>query len=156
MTIIKIIIFAIVLIVAVAFFTLYRNGANLFDEPGFNERLRVFLTTNTAQTEVDHKLKELRTPEFDMDTEALYQRVLRAAAELGWDIYSHDSDNQNANFVVYSAVFFFKDDVHVQVKYLDKNRSSLFIKSASHVGRADFAANSGHIQELIKKLKTDI
>jgi len=152
MTIIKIVVFTVVLIVGLVFFALYRNGANLFEEPGFNERLAVFLTTNSAQTADDHVFSELRTPVYDIDAETLYQSVLQAAVELGWEIHSHDRDNQNTNFVVYSPVFLFKDDVYVQVNYVDKNRSSLFIRSSSQVGRADFAANSGHIQELLKKL----
>lgn len=153
MTLLKIIIYATVFIVGITFFTLYQNGANLFEEPGAGERLQVFLTANSARTEADHKFKELRTPEFDMDAEQLYKRVLKAAAELGWEVVKHDSDNQNANFVVYSPVLLFEDDVFVQVSYLDGNRSSLFIESSSRAGKADLAANSGHIQALIKKLK---
>ncbi len=155
MTIIKIIFFAIVLAVAVTFAVLFKNGAHLFDEPGFNERLRVFLTSNTAKTADDHKFKELRTPKFDMTDEVLYQRVLAAAIELGWEIFAHDKENKNTNFVVYSPVFLFKDKIYVKVKAIGKNRSSLFIHSSSHTGRADFAANSGHIQALIKQIKTD-
>lgn len=153
MTIIKIMIFAIVFSVAAVFLTLYKNGANLFDDPGFNERVRIFLTTNTAITADDHKFKELRTPEFEVTVEVLYQRVLEAAVELGWVIFAHDTEKKHTNFVVYSPVFLFKDKIYVQVKSVNGGRSSLFIHSASHTGRADFAANSGHVQALIKKLK---
>lgn len=153
MTIIKIMFFAIVLVVAVTLAVLFRNGANLLDEPGINERLRVFLTTNTAKTADDHSFKELRTPEFDVTAEVLYQHVLGAAIELGWVIYAHDKENRHTNFVVYSPVFLFKDKIYVQVRNGDESSSSLFVHSSSHAGRADFAANSGHIQALIKKLK---
>ncbi len=156
MTIIKIIIFAVVLLVTATFLALYKNSANLFEEPGFGKRLQVFLTTNSAKTSAEHKFEELRTPEFELSADVLYQRALKAAAELGWEILSHDSENQNTNFVVYSPVFLFKDDVYIQVTYLDENRSSLFLQSNSRVGRADFAANSGHIQALIKKLQTNM
>jgi len=153
MTFIKIIVFAIILAVAITFFTLYRNGANLFQAPGVSERLQVYLTTNTAKTTLDHKFVELRTPQFNTSAEKLYKRVLIAAANLGWDVVAHDSDNQNANFIVFSPMFLFEDDVYVQVEFIDLKHSSLFIQSSSRQGRADLAANSGHIQTLINKLK---
>ncbi|HHJ35573.1 MAG TPA: DUF1499 domain-containing protein [Gammaproteobacteria bacterium] len=153
MTLLKIIIFALVLVIAVTFFSLYRNNANLFDAPGPVARLQVFLTSNAAKTSDDHEFKELRTPLFDMNAEELDRRVLGAAADLGWEVLSHDVENQSANFVVYSPVFLFEDDVFVQVQYIDQDRSSLYVESHSRKGRADFAANSDHIQALIKKLR---
>lgn len=152
MTIIKMILFAAIVAVAVIFFTLYKNGANLSQPPGLGERLQVFLTTNYAKTEDDHKFKELQTPQFNMSAEKLYQRVLKSAADLGWEILAHDSDNQNANFVVRSPVFLFEDNLYVQVEFLGPEKSSLHVESASRVGSVDFAANSGHIQALINRL----
>lgn len=152
MTIIKIILFAAVVGVAAIYITLYKNGANLSQAPGAGERLQVFLTKNYAKTEDDHKFKELQTPQFNMNAEKLYKRVLKAAADLGWEILAHDSDNQNANFVVRSPVFLFEDDIYIQVEFIGPEQSSLHVESASRVGRADFAANSGHIQALIKSL----
>lgn len=149
----KIIVVTLVLAIAVTYFSLHKNGANLFEPPGVVDRLQMFLTTNTAKTSVDHPLKELRTPHFELNSEDLYKRVLRAASDLGWEVLSFDSENQNANFVVYSDVFLFEDDVYVQVQYLDQNSSSLHVESHSRVGSADFAANSGHIQALIKSVK---
>ena len=75
------------------------------------------------------------------------------APDLGWKILTFDSENQNAHFIVYSAVFLFEDDVYVQVQYLDQDSSALHIESHSRTGKADFAANSGHIQALIKALR---
>lgn len=152
MTIIKIILFAAVLAAGIVFFTLYKNGANLTQSPGVGERLQVFLTTNYAQTSENHKFEELQTPEFSMSAEKLYQRVLKAAAELGWEIIAHDSDNQNANFTVRSPVFLFEDDLYIQVQFISADESSLHVESKSRAGEVDFAANSGHIQELINKL----
>jgi len=88
-----------------------------------------------------------------MNSEQLYKRVLGAAANLGWEILTFDRENQNANFVAYSDVFLFEDDIYVQVQYIDQNLSSLHAESHSRTGRADFAANSGHIQDLINELK---
>jgi len=153
MTIVKIITFAIILLVGLVFFTLHRNNAHLFEAPGFSERLSVFMSTNVAETSDDHPFEELRTPVFSVDAQKLYQRVLYVAAESGWNVLAHDSDNQSANFVVRSPVFLFEDDVFVQVQFINMNESSLYVRSSSRSGRIDMAANSRNIQHLIRKIK---
>ena len=153
MAIVKFVTVVLILIVGIVFFTLQRNEANLFQPPGFSKRLTTFLTTNTAETSDTPPFEELRTPVFTVDAKKLYQRVLYVAAEVGWGILAHDSDKLNANFVVSSPVFLFEDDVYVQVKAVDDQHASLYIQSSSRSGRADLAANSGHIQELIKGIK---
>ena len=153
MTILKIVLFLIVFVVCAISFTLFVNQANMFDAPGFSKRLSVFFTSNSAATAENHKFKELNTPVFQENAGQLFKRVLLAASELGWDIVSHDSDNLNVNIIVRTRMFLFEDDVFVHVKSLDVNTSSLYVESTSRTGKADFAANSGHIQELINKLK---
>ena len=153
MTVIKFVIFVFILIVGSIFFTLYQNDANLLQDPGIIKRLAVFLSTNTAVTADDHPVEELRTPVFNANAERLYNRVIFAASELGWDIVSSDSDNQNANMVAHTRLFLFEDDIFVQVKLVDIDHSSLYIQSSSRKGSADFASNSGNIQALINKIK---
>ena len=152
MTLIKIVISITVLIVGIVFFTLYKNDANLFQAPGFGKRLTTFLTTKSAVTSDNHLFEELRTPVYDVDAEEMYKRVTLAASQLGWEVLATDIDNQNANFVANSPVFLFEDDVYVQVKFIDMNKSALYVQSSSRKGKADLAANSSHIQALIKKL----
>lgn len=152
MTLMKIVISIVVMAVGIVFFTLYKNDANLFQPPGFGKRLAIFLTTNAAEIKHDHPFEELRTPVYELDAETLYKRVTLAASQLGWKVLATDIENQNANFVAHSPVFLFEDDVYVQVQFIDMNRSSLFVQSSSRKGRADMAANSSHIQALIRKL----
>ncbi len=153
MTAIKVIAFALVFVVGLVFFTLQRNGANLFQEPGFAKRLTTYLTTNVAETADNHPFPELRTPVFSVDAEKLYQRVLYVAAESGWSVLANDRDNQDANFVARTPIFLFEDDIYIQVKFVDVNESSLYVRSSSRTGKADFAANAGHIQDLINGIK---
>ncbi len=155
MSLIKLSISVIVLIVAIAFFTLYINDANLFQAPGFNKRLTTFFTTKSAQTSDDHLFKELRTPVYEIDAESLYKKVTLAASQLGWQVLATDIDNQNVNFVAYSPVLLFEDDVYVQVQFIDMHKSSLYVHSSSRKGKADLAANSSHIQALINKIKNN-
>ncbi|VAW51338.1 hypothetical protein MNBD_GAMMA06-935 [hydrothermal vent metagenome] len=153
MAVAKIIVFVITVLVGLVFFTLYRNDANLFQAPGFYQRLTTYLSSNTAETSANHAFEELRTPIFHHDAEKMYQRVLNAATKLGWVVLAKDDDNQNVNFVVRSPVFSFEDDVYVQVTFVDMDESSLYIQSSSRTGRADLAANVGHIQALVEKLQ---
>ncbi len=153
MTLFKFIIIILVLVVGLTFFILNRNGANLFEAPGVAKRLGVFLSANSATTSNDHSFEELRTPVFDMNAKKLYNLTTETVSGLGWGVVSHDSDKLNVNFVVSSPVFLFEDDVFVQVNDMGAQRSSLDIKSKSRSGRADFAANSGHIQKLISSIK---
>jgi uncharacterized protein (DUF1499 family) len=152
MAIIKFILILVVLIVFLAGLTLYSNDANLFQSPGIGQRLSIFLKTNVAETSDDHVLEELRTPVFDIGAESLQKRVLNAATALRWDVVSQDSENQNMSMIVRSPVFLFEDDVFIQVQFINTRKSSLHIRSSSRKGRADFAANSGHIQALIAKI----
>ena len=153
MTILKIIIIVIIAVVGLTVFTLQKNGANLMQAPGVKERLQVFLTTNTAKTSDKHPFKELQPAIYATNEERLYKKVIHVATELGWEVLSSDDENQSANFVVRSSLFSFEDDVFVQVLFVDVNKASLFVESHSRQGRADFAANSGHIQALFKKLR---
>ncbi len=153
MAFIKFILVLVIVVVALVWFTLYRNEAHLFQPPGIAQRLPVFLKTNVAETADDHKFEELRTPTFDINAEELFKRVLDEAAILRWEIIAHDSDNQNVNIVVRSPVFLFEDDFFVQVNFIDMETSSLYIRSSSRKGRGDLAANSAHIQTLIQKLR---
>jgi len=150
---IKIFIVLLLCLLGALFFTLYKNDANLFQAPGFIQRVSIFLTSNTAVTKDDHEFEELRTPVYKMSAEALYNRVVLVGSRLGWEVLASDSDNQNVNFVALSPVFLFKDDVFVQVKFIDINKSSLYIQSSSRKGKADMAANSAHIQALIRGIK---
>jgi len=153
MTFIKIFIILILCLLGALFFTLYKNDANLFQAPGFSQRLTTFLTSNTAVTDNNHEFEELRMPVFEVPADVLYKQVVLAGSQLGWEVADSNGDKQKIYFIVLSPVFLFKDDVFIQVQSIAVNQSSLYIQSSSRVGRADMAANSGHIQALIKKLK---
>ena len=153
-TLLKIIVIVIVFVTVVVFFTLHRNQAHISQPPGTAKRLAVFFTVNSATTSDNPYFDELRTPVFVMDAEKLYQQVLNTGSELGWGIIANDKDLHSINFIVRTPVFLFEDDVYVEVKAIDENRSVLHIRSSSRTGKADFAANSGHIQTLIRQLKT--
>ena len=148
----KILLFIVLSLVILVTVTLLKNDANLFQSPGIIERLQVFLTSNSAQTADDHSFTELITPVFKSPPAVLYERSLQQGINLGWSVGSTDSENMIVKFVVQSVVFGFEDDVVVRVSAIEGEYSSLYIHSSSRIGSADFAANFGHIQALLKGL----
>ncbi len=150
----KIVIAVIVIAVLIVIGTLFKNQALLFDPPGMKQRLAVYLTTNTAKTSDDHPFAELRTPVFDIGPDELYIAVKDAATDLGWSIMDSDDVEWRLDMVAESELMLFKDDVKVEIKPLackeGETSTALHIHSQSRVGNADFAANAGHIQQLVK------
>jgi len=151
MKIILVILAVIVLLIAV---TLLKNHAPLFDPPGFKKRLAVYLSTSSAITSDDHPFPELRTPQFDTGPEELYIAVKDAAVDLGWSILDSDDVEWRFQMAAKSHILLFVDDVYVDIRPVvcadGSTKTALHIESRSRVGRADFAANADHVQQLIK------
>ncbi len=146
----KILLALVVIIVVIVAATLLKNNAKLFDPPGFSKRLVVYLTTNTAHTADDHIFPELRTPVFNTGPDELYLAVQSSAIELGWPIEDSNDVEWTMRLMVRTPVLLFRDDITLQIiPNVDLSTSALEIKSHSRVGGADFAANAGHIQQLI-------
>lgn len=153
----KIVLAVLVIIVLVIVVTLLKNHAPLFDPPGFKKRLAVYLTTNTAITSDDHPFPELRTPVFDVGPEELYIAVKDAAVDLGWSILDSDDVEWRFHMAAKSHILLFVDDVEVDIRPVacadGSTKTALHIESRSRVGRADFAANADHVQQLIKAVE---
>jgi len=146
----KIFIFIVLFVVGLIWATLLKNDAHLFQPPGVSQRLKVFLTTNVAETRDKHPFSELKTPVYTLSPTDLYQKMLQSAINLDWQVVENDDDKLTASFIVQSVAFAFKDDVTVRVNAMNDTQSSLYVHSQSRLGRADFAANSAHIQALLK------
>ena len=150
----KIVIAVIVIVVLIVIATLFKNHAPLFDPPGLKKRLAVYLTTNTAKTSDDHPFAELRTPVFDVGPDELYIAVKDAAIDLSWSILDSDDVEWRLDMAAKSHILLFVDDVKVEIKPLGcidgVTSTALHIHSQSRIGKADFAANADHVQQLVK------
>lgn len=150
----KIVIAVLAVVVLLVFATLFKNHAHLLDPPGLKKRLAVYLTTNTAITSDDHPFAELRTPVFGVGPDVLYIAVKDAAIDLGWSILDSDDVEWRLDMAANSHILLFVDDVKVEIKPLvceeGVTRTALHIHSHSRIGKADFAANADHIQQLVK------
>ena len=122
------------------------NRPPLLAPPGALERLRIYLTTNVAETRPEHAFPELRTPIVPGDRARVHRAVLTAMRELGWaDI--HDAQGET-RAVVISTLFRFRDDVSVRLEESERG-TLLHARSASRLGKGDLAANSRHLQALL-------
>lgn len=146
----KIFAFIVLFFIGLIWATLLKNDAHLFQPPGVSQRLKVFLTTNVAETRDDHQFSELKTPVYTLSPTDLYKKMLESAINLDWQVFENDVDNLTASFIVQSVAFAFKDDITVKVNVINETQSSLYVRSESRLGHADFAANSAHIQALLK------
>ena len=151
---IKILLVTIGVVVLLVVATLLKNQARLLDPPGFKKRLSIYLTTNIAKTAENHAFPELRTPIFSSEPDELYIAVKDAAIDLGWAISDSNDVEWRLHLVAKTHFLLFMDDVQVEIQPLGCREgitSSAFqIQSRSRVGKADFAANAGHIQRLVK------
>ncbi len=143
----------LMLVVIIISATLIKNKARFFEPPGIAERLSVYLTQHTAATSDNHAFPELRTPVFKVAAADLLNVVVEVVIELGWRIGQIDEDDLVVSVVISTPLFRFSDDLVVQAKPGSTGGSVLVISSASRKGKADFAANAGHIQALVQGVR---
>jgi len=139
-------------LVIVLFLVLKSNQANLLQQPGIKARLKIFLTSHKADISRDPVLPELRSPVFELTQQQLFEKLPVIVEALGWQQLQVDAETFSLKAVVSTPVMSFKDDVEISV-LADDQRSYLIASSRSRVGRADFAANSRHLQQLLKAIE---
>jgi hypothetical protein len=129
------------------------NRPPLSSPPGPAARLKTYLTTNVAETRLEHPYPELRTPHLDAAPDRVREAVVVAMEDLGWREISGSGGEVRA--VVVSSLFRFRDDVTVRLE--EANGGTLVhARSASRVGRGDLAANARHLQDLLAALRREL
>lgn len=79
------------------------------------------------------------------DRDAVYQRCLAVAAELGWKITMQDAATGTFEAVDVSRIFHFVDDIAVRVREGD-GTVVVDVRSRSRVGKGDMGANAARIR----------
>lgn len=125
------------------------NHPPLFDAPGPMFRLQHYLTTNVAQTRVDHELAELRTRRLDLPESEARARIRQALRKLRWLNVSEELEAFYA--VVETPLLHFNDDIQIRLEP-EGEQLLVQLRSASRVGRGDFAANTRHILDFYQAL----
>jgi len=117
--------------------------------PGPWARLALYLTTNVAETRVDHERPELRPIELPLDLASARALVLDAMRGLGWRNVRADGDTLRAEVV--TSLLRFTDDVSVGLEPVPQG-VRVQVRSASRIGRGDLAANTRHVLDLYAAL----
>jgi uncharacterized protein (DUF1499 family) len=130
--------------------TVLSNRPPIFDPPGPLTRLRIYLTTHVAQTQIDHPRAELRPLRLELSEQEAMALVKYAMIRLRWrDI---KEDEQGIRALVKTRWLGFLDDVSVTLEPATTG-VLVQVRSASRMGRGDFAANTRHVLDLYETLR---
>jgi uncharacterized protein (DUF1499 family) len=127
------------------------NRVPWLDPPGPAARLKLYLTTNVAETRVDHVRPELRPLELALPEPQMRDAVIAVIERLGW----RDLDEENGvlSAVVVTPLLRFKDDVGVRIEPQTEGLVRVQVRSASRVGQGDLGANTRHVMDLFAQLR---
>ena len=134
-------------------FAIFYNNLPLTSPPGFRERLKIYLTTNIAETSPDALLPELQIRIYPDDGEALYNASIRAVESLGWEIASQDMDQGKIHALVTTPLWSFLDDVAIRILQGNGTHYAVYLRSSSRKGRGDLGTNSRHIMDFYRALE---
>ncbi len=124
------------------------NKVPILDPPGWKTRLIIYLSKNSAETDPYSPLPELRPDLYPVSGKQLFDIVRATAIELDWHVNSIDHTQMNMRVMVTTALLGFKDDMTIRIIAKASDKSSLYARSQSRIGRADYGANLGHILKL--------
>jgi hypothetical protein len=94
---------------------------------------------------------ELEGKVLEAPEEEAFERALRIANDMGWEIVKADAKAGHIEAVATTAWFGFKDDVVIRVRP-EKGMSRVDVRSASRVGKSDLGANARRIKAYMKRL----
>lgn len=143
----------LVLAVSVSALTLIQNDVPWNKPPGFLKRLTVYLTRNVAETSDTALFPELRTRTYNITANSFMDQLIPHLIFLGWEVQGVDKDRLSIDAVVRTPLLGFKDDIHIRLEPVAKKQTRLHIRASSRVGRADYAANLGHILRLYQEIE---
>ncbi len=146
----QVVFFLVVVSAALLVAGLIANKLPWTDPPGLGTRLLTYLSTNIAETAVDSPFPELKPRAYAAPAAFMFDVARRAAKALKWELTNIDADAKKIEAVVTTRVIGFKDDVTIRVEATGEESSTLFVRSASRVGKGDLGANTRHVMNLIE------
>lgn len=88
---------------------------------------------------------EVQTLRSDLPIETVYERALRVAEEMGWEVYYQNLDQGVIEAVDTTAIMAFKDDIAIRMR-TNASGTLLDLRSVSRVGVSDLGANAKRIR----------
>ena len=95
---------------------------------------------------------DLQTILSDMSIDEVFDRALRVAGDMGWDIYHQDRNAGVIEAVDTTAIMTFRDDVVIRVRS-NAQGTLLDLRSVSRVGIGDIGANAKRIRAFQQKFE---
>ena len=146
----QIVFFLVVVWISLLAAGLISNNLPWGDPPGMGTRLMTYLSTNVAETTVDSPFPELRPQTYAAPAALIFDVARRAGQALKWELTTVDAEAHKIEAVVTTKIIGFKDDITIWVEADGEERSTLFARSASRVGKGDLGANTRHIMNLLE------
>ena len=116
--------------------------------PGSNS-LQTALETLALQAEAYPGLQTLRSEE---DIDAMFDKAVRVATGMGWDIYLQDRNAGIIEAVDTTALMGFKDDIVIRLR-TNADGTVVDLRSVSRVGVGDLGANAKRISGFLERLQ---
>jgi len=133
----------------------YRNDLPWAAAPGPMARLQTYIGTHVARTAEQHPYPELRSLHVAASAEQLRKRLPEIITGLGWDMAPND-DSDGIHAVVTTALFKYRDDVHITLRTLPDGGTAVYVESESRVGHGDLGANTRHVLDLYGAIEADV
>jgi uncharacterized protein (DUF1499 family) len=95
---------------------------------------------------------EIRPLVLDLSVEESFERALRVARDMGWEIVAGDPQRGRIEATATTPFFGFKDDVVVRLAPTDTG-TRIDVRSVSRVGISDVGANAKRIRSFLAKLQ---
>ena len=114
--------------------------------------------SNSLQTDMEtlalqaQGYPDLETLVLAQDYEAVFDRSVQVATEMGWDIYLQDRNAGVIEAVDTTALMNFKDDVVIRLR-TNAQGTLVDLRSVSRVGLGDMGANAKRISAFIERLQ---
>jgi len=156
MKIITTLLFALIILVSayfiIGFGTIIKNGTSVTNKPGTMARLKLFFSTNTAETQNASTFPELQPRQYSIpasDSHTVSEKIISVAESLGYEYIESKSTNNALHFTITTSLFKFVDDLilRITINKSDTDTAEVTINaiSQSRTGRADFGANVANI-----------
>ena len=91
----------------------------------------------------------IHSVEFSENSQELFEMVRSSMNRISPYKVEFNSHSLQIDAVFRIPVFGFKDDVQIIIKPMDSERSILYIKSASRIGRSDLGVNRRRIKRIL-------
>lgn len=147
----KLLLILVFLIIGLSSVALMLNHVPILDPPGWKTRIVLYLSQNSAETDYNNPLPELHPESYPLPAQQLFDIARASIIELDWQIKNLNQLSVHA--IVTTPLLGFKDDITIRVVEDNCSKSTLYIRSKSRVGRADYGANLSHILKLKLKIQ---